>query len=124
VIPADLWTRLEQARADDRRGHALQYRRHRKLVNYGVWYDDGKLDYGWLAEEHNHGRQYRAEFLTLEDAEDAAARQRAYDPETLFFAESIDGKDEERCERIHRAANRHRVARLEAELKLAKKAPR
>jgi hypothetical protein len=90
-------------------------------MRYGVWYDDGRMDFGWLAEEHNHGRQYRAEYLTLEEAQKVAERQSYYDPETVWVAEPIDGDDEERFKRVRQIAGKLRVKRLESELARAKK---
>lgn len=85
-------------------------------MRYGVWYDDGSLDVGWLAEEHNHGRRYRLECTTLEDAETVAERQRAYDSETLFVAQPIDGKDEARLLKFREQAKQIKISRLEREI--------
>lgn len=89
---------------------------------FGVWYDDGHMDVGWLAEEHNHGRQYRAEYLSMAEAEEVAARQRAYDKDTVFYPAPLDSDHEKLFKTVRKLANMDRVKRAEMELERAKRA--
>lgn len=88
---------------------------------YGVWYDDGRMDFGWLAEEGRHGRQHRAEYYSDEEAVRVADREQRADASMVFFAEPIDGQDQERFKRIRKLAKAKRIGRLEAELEAVKK---
>ena len=88
---------------------------------YGVWYDDARMDFGWLAEEDRHGRQHRAEYDSDEEAVRVANREQHADASMVFFAEPIDGKDQERFRRIRKIAKAKRIGRLEAELEAVRK---
>jgi hypothetical protein len=92
------------------------------VSRFGVWYDGGGLTFGWLAEEHNHGRQYTAEYSTLEEAEQAAAHERFYDKTTVFYAARIDSDREALFKYVRKLWNRRRLTRAERELVAAKTA--
>jgi hypothetical protein len=89
---------------------------------YGVWYDDGNMDFGWLSEEGRHGRDHRLEYDTLEEAEVMAKDMRTSHLwrdekfRAIFSAEPIDGDARQRFKRIRALAKEHRIKLLEAEI--------
>lgn len=85
-------------------------------TRFGVWYDGGGFDCGWLAEEHNHGRQCRAEYPTLEAAEKVVEREAYHDKETVFLAAPLDVEHEELFKKARRVFNQGRLSRAKAEL--------
>ncbi len=91
------------------------------MAKFGVWYDDGKLDGGWLAEEGRHGRTHRGEYFTLEDAREVAERQSHYDPDTIFYAAPLDSDHEKLFKIVRKLAKEKRLSKAEKELKAAKK---
>ena len=92
------------------------------MSRFGVWYDEGGLDCGWLAEEHNHGRQYRIEYSTLEEAEACAERQRYYDKNTVFYAAPLDMDHEELFKKVRKIVNSKKLKDAERKLERAKAA--
>lgn len=92
------------------------------MSRFGVWYDEGGVDCGWLAEEHNHGRQYRIEYSTLEEAEACAERQRYYDKNTVFYAASLDTEYMAMFDRVRKIVNANRLKEAERRLERAKAA--
>lgn len=92
------------------------------MSRFGIWYDDGHIDCGWLAEEGRHGRQYRIERSTLEEAQEIAERQQQYEPETAFVAASFDEGHEALFKRVRKIVNRRRLEKAEGDFKRAKSA--
>jgi hypothetical protein len=89
---------------------------------YGVWYDDGHIDCGWLNHEGGHGRPYRAEYSSLEDAHAAAEREAEHDKKTVFYAADVDTEHEKLFKIVRKLVNAKRLARAERELQRAKAA--
>ena len=83
-------------------------------MNYGIWYDNGRIDFGWLSEEGSHGRPYRYETNDLEEAMAKARFQTEHDKNCVFFAEPIDGDATERFKRVHKLALEKRLRDAEA----------
>lgn len=85
-------------------------------MNYGIWYDDGHLDFGWLAEEGRHGRPYRYETDDLEEATRKAQVQTERDLDTIFVVEPLSDNphDHTLFKRVRRLANEKRLRRAEA----------
>ena len=92
------------------------------MARFGVWYDDGRLSLGWLAHEGRHGRQYRAEYETLEEAQEVAERESQYDKETVFVAADLDTDSKKLVKTVQALAKQRRLERAEAELRAAKAA--
>ena len=90
---------------------------------FGVWYDDGHLDFGWLAQEGGNGRVSRAEYFSLEEAERAAEMHRTfYKDGTVFHAAEIGTDEEKLAKRVHKLAMQERVRRAKSELARAEAA--
>jgi hypothetical protein len=90
---------------------------------FGIWYDDGRIDFGWLAEESRHGRPERAEYLTLEEAErNAEMHRKWYRHRTVFYPSPLNVDEEALAKTVHKMALRGRIERAEAELAQARAA--
>lgn len=82
------------------------------MTTYGIWYDDGHIDSGWLHVEGGNGRSSRWEHYDRAMAEEYAKVQRdRNDPSTIFSVEPIDGESRERQYRCRKLALEHRLAR-------------
>jgi hypothetical protein len=89
---------------------------------FGIWYDDGRMDFGWLAEEGRHGRQSRIERLSLEEAQKIAERQALYDKDTIFQAAPLDSDHEEMFTKVRRMAKERRLESAKKALSRAEEA--
>lgn len=85
-------------------------------MRFGIWYDDGRMDFGWLAEEGRHGRQNRIECDTLEEAQKLGERQAYYDHETIFHAASLDSEHTAMFKKVRRMAKEKRLERAKKAL--------
>jgi predicted outer membrane protein len=92
------------------------------MARFGIWYDDGRMDFGWLNHEGRHGRPYRAEYLSLEEAQRAAELEEQYDKKTVFYATDIDADHQKLFKTVRDLVKRRRLERAEAELESAKAA--
>lgn len=91
---------------------------------YGVWYDNGRIDFGWLNYEGKHGRPYRAEYSTLEEAQEAADLEAKHDSKCVFHA-SLIGVDEKKLfKTVHKLARAMRLELAEREVRRARAAVR
>lgn len=89
---------------------------------YGIWYDDGRLDFGWLDDVGGNGRPYHAEYESKEEAQEVAERERKHAPGTVFYPALIDTNQKELFERVRKLAHALRIQRAERELERAKTA--
>lgn len=85
-------------------------------TTYGIWYDDGRFQSGWLHQESGNGRSDRYEVTDLAEAQAYAKAQGEFDKTTLYFAEPADGEYRERFRRCKRAALEHRLERALTEV--------
>ncbi len=92
------------------------------MKKFGVWYDDGRLDFGWLAYEGRHGRSYSLEVPTLEEAQEIADREAQYDKETVFYAADKEADHTEMFKTVRKIVNRRKLEKAERDLKHAKAA--
>lgn len=84
-----------------------------KTVNYGIWYDDGRLNFGWLAEEGAHGRPYRYETDDLEEATRKAQVQTEHDINTIFVPEPLNSDSRALFKRVRRLAWEKKLRKAE-----------
>lgn len=92
------------------------------MKGFGVWYDGGGLECGWLAEEGRHGRSYRIERSTLAEVEETAERQSTLDPECVYVAAALDEDHEKLFRRARKIVNRRRLDKAKRDLQSAKSA--
>lgn len=81
-------------------------------MSYGIWYDDGKLDFGWVQTESGNGRTSRFEDDQVH-AESHAEMLRHASPWLTCSVEPLDGDGDERFKRVHRLALEKRLADAE-----------
>jgi hypothetical protein len=86
--------------------HSMQrcvdYLKAKQAVRWGVWYDDGHIQLGFLNFEGSHGRPYRMEFDTEEEATEKADEENAHDKDTYFVAMPLSGDVSERLREVRR----------------------
>lgn len=82
-------------------------------MDYGIWYDDGKIDIGWVHDERGNGRTSRYETPDREDAEAQAATLRSVVPWQTFSVEELDGNHGERFKRVRKLALERRLEEAE-----------
>ena len=85
-------------------------------MQYGIWYDDGEMDFGWLAEEGRHGRDHRLECDTLAEAEAVAKIERSRARDVVFSVEPVEGLATEIYKRVRKLAKENKVKCLEAHI--------
>jgi hypothetical protein len=90
------------------------------MSRYGIWYDDGRIDLGWLHFEGSHGRPQRCEYDTVEEAREEAVRQGERDMTSVFEPLALDTDDRECSRIVSRIAKQARVRRAEQELGMAR----
>lgn len=83
-------------------------------MKYGIWYDDGRIDFGWLGEEGRHGRDHRFETDDLQEAERSASTHALMEQATIFSVEPLNGDSLERFKRVRRLAYENRLQKAEA----------
>lgn len=76
---------------------------------FGIWYDDGAYDCGWLGAVGGNGQAEHAEYFSREEAERQAAFERSADRTVIFAALSRDEATAECTEYIRKIAVANRV---------------
>jgi hypothetical protein len=89
---------------------------------FGVWYDGGGFECGWLAEEGRHGRSYSIECSTLEEAQQVADRQTALDADCVYVAAAFNEDHEKLFRRARKIVNRRRLEKANSDLQRARAA--
>ena len=73
-------------------------------MKYGVWYDDGHVDLGWLNFEGGNGRVYRFEFDDEAEAQERADHEAFVDKKRVYVPMPLSGNFLERVERARKLA--------------------
>lgn len=91
------------------------------MKEYGIWYDDGRTQFGWLSIFGGNGREYRYEAIE-EEATHFASVMRQEDPATAYLVQCVDADKIQIHREGRRAGLTLRLQRAETELAAVKAA--